>query len=148
MTVRSRDSCRLQLPTMVTAASDLSALAQKKGTSEEVPFVTARSAYEPRQEPGRYFWARVVPSVEEPQRHPYRPLPMSFVEPCATAGRIVPAALKSGRSVTCAPSTVVLIPVTVAVTTPFASVAKPCTYFDAMPLSQPQLFAPGAVPPV
>jgi hypothetical protein len=82
----------------------------------------------------------LVPSVLEPQRQPNRPTPI-----VAVLATVVAAA--SGASVTSELLTDGLMFCTVAVTTPFASVESPCTYFDATPLSQPQAFAAGGVTP-
>jgi hypothetical protein len=73
-----------------------------------------------------------------PQSHPYSLDPRS-------AGVVAGvAAALSGTEVNAEPSTALLIPFTVAVTAPFASVSIFCTYLEPTPLSQPQLLA---IPP-
>src|SRR5919201_3008805 len=111
---------------------------RKKRYPEGYLFLEQRLAYAPRQEPGRYFLSTVVPVP--PQTQPFTPLPKSV----ATAAAVLPTI---GVSVTTFVLTVELMPVMVAVMTPFVSVPRPLTYFEFTP-SQPQLFAPGGVPPV
>src|ERR1044071_5857085 len=96
--------------------------------------------YTPRQEPGRYFLSMLVcAAVAPPHSQPFTPAPKLAV--------VAVAPPTVGISETTLPFTVVLMPVMVAVITPFASVPRAPTYFEVTP-SQPQLFAPGGVPPV
>ena len=66
----------------------------------------------------------VVPSVDDPQRHPYR------VWLCEDDIVAVVVAFDNGTSVMNCVSTTVPMPWTVAFTRPLASVCTPATYFD------------------
>src|SRR6267143_3548227 len=93
----------------------------------------------PRQELGRYFGGRSVPSAAAPQRQPNRPLPRFD----ATLAGVF--ALASGVSVTNFPLTLALMPWTVTLTLPSSFVSRPATYFVPVLLSHCQLLAPGGV---
>src|SRR3569623_2022894 len=103
--------------------------------------------HQPRQEPGRNFEGMSVPSVEEPQRQPYR------AEPALPENVASVFAADSGASVTFLPSMAEsLKPWAVTVMTPLMVVVTAATYFDVTlavdvpaPASQPQPFAPGAL---
>src|SRR5438034_8655639 len=95
----------------------------------------------PRQELGRYFGSRSVPSAGAPQRQPNSPLSMFD----ATFAGVF--ALASGVSVTNFPLTLALMPWTVALTLPSALVSRPATYFVLALASHCQLLTPGGLPP-
>ena len=84
----------------------------------------------------------VVPSVDDPQRHPYR------VWLCEDDIVAVVVAFDNGTSVTNLVSTTVPMPWTVAFTRPLASVCTPLTYFvccETVRTSHPQPLAAGGV---
>ena len=101
--------------------------------------------HHPRQEPGRNFGFKVVPSAAElPQRHAKIVIPPTSLDAATTVAVLI------GTKVT----TVPLIPLAVAkpcidtVTLPLTSVTMVDTYFEAPPavvISQPQLLTPGAL---
>src|SRR5947209_3503466 len=116
--------------------------AQKKRYPKGTFFLKLSSNDQPRQEPGRYFGATVVPSPEAPQRQPNS----VWLAPVTNADGVV--AFDSGSSVTTDVFTTVAMPCTVAFTTPLGSVWSWFTYFvccDAVRISQPQPSDPGAV---
>src|SRR5713101_6525248 len=95
---------------------------------------------QPRQEPGRYFEGRFVPSTVAPQRQPY-----SVTVPALVPTARVPADA-SGASVTSFASMLVLPkPCVVTVTRPFWLVTMVATYFvpptPAVVISQPHPLA-------
>src|SRR6266576_379213 len=129
----------------------LASIGKKKGTPKGTFFVLLRARlHHPRQEPGRNFGFRFVPSTAAlPQRQPKTVVPPTSA---ATIGAIAPPGFFSGTRVT----TVPLIPLVpakpwiVTVTFQLTSVAMNCTYFEAPPVvalvtSQPQLLIPGAL---
>src|SRR6185436_6739882 len=113
---------------------------KKKGAPKGALLLAIFCDYEPRQEPGRYLEGTVVPSVGRPQRH--------WLIAIGPALRLAATAtvveLTIGTSVT-APAG--RPPPVVTETLPLSSVATLATYFDVW-VSQPQLPAPGGVPPV
>ena len=94
----------------------------------------------PRQETGRYFRPTSVPSADEPQRQPFRPVPISVVE-LATMLLII------GAKVAFLALTWLPIPCIVTITIPLVSVATEATYFEVAP-SQRHEFAAGGAPPL
>ncbi len=104
--------------------------------------------HHPRQEPGRNFADRVVPSVPElPQRHWKIVIPPTSVD---AATEIVPLTFFIGTRVTTVPLMLVAAAklCIVTETLPLTSVTMVFTYFEAPPVcvaSQPQLLIPGAL---
>ena len=95
-----------------------------------------------RQEPGRNLVGTGL-LAPGPQFQPNS----VWLEPEVNVAAV--ALVDIGTRRTSEPFTEVLMLVTVATTTPLASVLMPFTYFEPVPAltSQPQLFAPGAEPP-
>src|SRR5438132_8917112 len=108
-----------------------------------------RSCGQPRQEPGRNFGFKFVPSVLLPQRQPKTVVPPTSVEAIAAG---VPPGFFMGTRVTTVPLILVVgaKPWIATITFPLMSVEIVFTYFEAPPVvmlvtSQPQLLAPGAL---
>src|SRR5437879_3648853 len=91
------------------------------GAASEVP--PALAVAQPRQEPGRNFWFKVVPSVALPQRQPKTVFPPTSVEVIGTGGVPAPV-LFSGTRVT-----------TVPLIAGVMVVAKPCIVTETVPLA-------------
>src|SRR2546425_12595910 len=122
---------------------------KKKGTPEGTFLCCWELGYDqpydqPRQEPGRNFGFKVVPSaVLFPQRQPKTVFPPTSAEVIGTGLAPAPADF-SGTRVTNVPLIPVVAakPCIVTVTLPLMSVAMVDTYFEAPPgtvASQPQL---------
>src|SRR5919106_3808144 len=107
--------------------------ARSRASSVAAPMLAILSAYQERQEPGRYFDAMLVPSATAPQRQPNKPFPVLPM----SAG--VSAAAR-GVNVTTWPVRPVIF-CTVAVSMPSALLVMLLTYFDVPAASQPQLLA-------